>query len=151
MWLGPSSIFTNDIKVNLNQKCGTWAIPPWWTMSDELCGISFTYTQSHNPRYYNFVHNQPVLIMLSSSSTPFDALMWIPSVLGLWEDAITLRLDATTRRHLVNAMCICWLLTTMRFLTFKYLHLWKVMACIINVIPYQENKIIEWLLVFPQW
>lgn len=71
----------------------------------------------------------PVLMMLFLTMTPLDALIWIPSVLGLKAGAITLRLEATTRRQFVKATCICWLSITNRWWIFTFLHLWKVMAC----------------------
>ena len=77
--------------------------------------------------------------VLSVTCTPLDELMWIASVLGLEEGAKSLILDTETRMQLVNAMCICWLLTTVRSLILKLLHLWKVIACSIIDIMYKEH------------
>lgn len=51
--------------------------------------------------------NRPVLMAMSLSSTSVDALMWIPSVLGLSEGAIILTPEAETCLQLVKARCIC--------------------------------------------
>ena len=51
--------------------------------------------------------SSPVLTMLFLTATPWDALIWIPSVLGLVAGAITLRLDTVTLRQLAKAMRIC--------------------------------------------
>lgn len=54
----------------------------------------------------SFQNYQPVLTTLSLIFTPWDALMWIPSVLGLTAGDVTIRWKVITLRQLVNAMCI---------------------------------------------
>ena len=82
----------------------------------------------------------PVLITVSLTWTPFVALIWIPSVLGLKAGANTLRWEARTLIQLVNDKCICWLFISIRFLIVRSLHLWKVRACSVNVVSYSANK-----------
>lgn len=94
---------------------------------------------------------QPVLTMLFLILTLWELLMWIPSVLGLEAGAITSRWDALTWLQVVNAMCICWLFINLRLCTFKFLHLWNVMACSIIVnnmkpmaIPLERERRIQY-------
>lgn len=71
---------------------------------------------------------RPVPMILSSTTTETDVLIWIPSVLGLSAGATTLKRDAWTCQQVLNAICICWLFIRVRSWMARCLIRWKVTA-----------------------